>query len=82
MTVDEDGPPVEAGNVTEFVDVGIDQVAEVTMTLKVGFGHTVFPLDFRTKAVADRQRAESEALSAATESVASTASPAGQDRRA
>ena len=64
MTVDESAPALEAGNITGFVDAGIDQVAEVTMTLKVGFGHTVLPLDLRTKATADRERAESEELSA------------------
>jgi hypothetical protein len=80
MTIDEDAPPLEAGNISGFVGVGIDQVAEVTMTLKVGFGHTVFPLDFRTKAVADRERAESEAFSAAIKNVDSATPHPSQSR--
>lgn len=36
------------------------------MTLKVGFGHTAVPADFRTKATLDVERAESEAFAAAT----------------
>jgi hypothetical protein len=62
MTIDEDAAAFDAGNITSFVDVGIDQTADITMTLKVGFGHTVFPLDLRTKATLERDRAENEAL--------------------
>jgi hypothetical protein len=69
MTIDETAPALEVGNVTGFVDVGIDQVAEVTMTLKVGFGHTVLPLDLRTKSTADRERAQSERSTDSSSSV-------------
>jgi hypothetical protein len=65
MTIDESEPPIEAGNITNFTSVGLKDVGELTVTLKIGFGHTALPLDFRTKAAFDAERAESEAFAAA-----------------
>jgi hypothetical protein len=56
LTVDEEVPALETGNVTSFADAGIDETGELEMTLKVGFGHTIFPLDFRTKAKMEAHR--------------------------
>jgi len=61
LTVDEEVPALEAGNVTGFTEAGINDTGEVSMTLKVGFGHTIFPLDLRTKAKMEADRARSEA---------------------
>jgi hypothetical protein len=60
LTVNEEVPALEAGDITGFAEGGIDETGEVSMTLKVGFGHTIFPLDLRTKAKmeADRERGE------------------------
>lgn len=56
LTVDEEVPALETGNVTSFADAGIDETGELEMTLKVGFGHTIFPLDLRTKAKMEADR--------------------------
>jgi hypothetical protein len=66
LTTDEREPPVETGKITNFTSAGLDDIGEVTMTLKVGFGHTAVPADFRTKATLDVEQAESEAFAAAT----------------
>jgi hypothetical protein len=65
MTIDQGESPIEAGNISNFTSVGFKDVGELTVTLKVGFGHTALPLDFRTKAAFDVERAESEAFAAA-----------------
>src|SRR5436190_7197526 len=50
LTVDEEIPALETGNVTAFTEAGINDTGQMSVTLKVGFGHTIFPLDLRTKA--------------------------------
>lgn len=65
LTIDESEPPVETGSITNFTSAGMGDTGEVTMTLKVGFGHTALPLDFRTKARFDAERTKSEAFAAA-----------------
>ena len=66
MTVDEAKPPVEAGNISNFGELRADQrAATAEMDLLIGFGHTPFPADFRTKAAVDRCRADSLRSSAA-----------------
>ena len=62
LSVDEDSPALEAGNLTSFTKLEIDQVAEVKMDLRLGFSHTPFPLDFRTKAALERDRKANEAF--------------------
>jgi hypothetical protein len=66
LTIDGSEPPIETGNITSFTSAGLGDIGEVTMTLKVGFGHTALPVDFRTKATFDIERTESEAFAAAT----------------
>lgn len=60
MTIDEGFPAVEAGNITGCVDLGVDQTADLEVDLRAGFGHTAFPLDFRSKAMLDRDRRKNE----------------------
>lgn len=60
LSIDEETPAIETGNITSFVDVSIDQTASVKMQLKVGFTHTALPLDLRSKAALDRDIAANE----------------------
>jgi hypothetical protein len=64
LSVDEGIPAIETGNITSFVDVGINQTANVTMQLRVGFTHTAIPLDLRSKAALDKDIAANEAAAA------------------
>jgi hypothetical protein len=61
LSIDEGTPAIETGNITSFVDVGIDQTANVKMQLRVGFTHTALPLDLRSKAALDMDIAANEA---------------------
>jgi hypothetical protein len=64
LSIDEEEPAIETGNVTSFTTVGIDAEATITIDLKLGFGHTPLPLDYRTKAALERDRAASKAEAA------------------
>jgi hypothetical protein len=61
LSVDEDSPAIETGNISNFADLGINQTADLELPLRVGFGHTPFPLDLRSKAMLERDRAANEA---------------------
>ena len=61
LSLEEDRPAVETACITNFAELGPDQRADVDLLLLVGFGHTPFPLDFRTHAMLARDRAEHEA---------------------
>jgi hypothetical protein len=61
LSVDEETPAIETGNISDFADLTIDQTADVEIALRVGFGHTPFPLDFRSKAMLERDRKANEA---------------------
>lgn len=60
LSVDEESPALSTGNITSFTELGLDQTAEVEVQLQLGFGHTPLPLDFRSKAALERDRATSE----------------------
>lgn len=62
LSVDEESPALDAGNLTGFTKLGIDQTAEAKMDLRLGFSHTPFPLDFRSKAALERDRKANEAF--------------------
>lgn len=66
LSIDEKEPALEAGNITEFAALGIDDVARVDLDLKLGFGHTPLPLDYRTKAALERDRVTNKAEAADT----------------
>jgi hypothetical protein len=57
MTVDATPGALDAGNITAFGEVGYHEEAEVVMDVLVGFGHTPYPLDYRTKAALEKDRA-------------------------
>lgn len=53
---DEPSPTLPVGNISEFADVSYTTRADVEMDLLVGFGHTIYPSDYRTKAQMVRDR--------------------------
>lgn len=66
LSHDEATPAIETGNITGFADLDIHQTADVEIQMRVGFGHTIFPLDYRTKAALEADRAQNEAVEART----------------
>jgi hypothetical protein len=62
MTIDSpDHEALETSNITSAVDVGYNQTADLEMDLLVGFGHTPYPADYRTRAMVEHERRLSEA---------------------
>jgi hypothetical protein len=62
LTVDESSPTFECGDITGFADLGINQRAEAaTIQMILGFSHTPLPLDLRSKAMVERDRAQNVA---------------------
>jgi hypothetical protein len=61
LSIDEECPAIETGNITSFADCGIDQTANVKMQLRLGFSHTPLPLDLRSKAALEEDRRRNEA---------------------
>jgi hypothetical protein len=66
LTIDEEAPALDVGNITGFAAASIDQVAEIEVDLRLGFSHTPLPLDFRTKGGLERDREANEAEAKAT----------------
>lgn len=60
MTIDSKPGPIEMLNITSFVDVGYDTRADIEAHLLIGFGHTPYPADYRSRAMLDRDRDDSE----------------------
>jgi hypothetical protein len=56
----EPSPSLEAGNITGFAEVAYTSRADVEIDLLVGFGHTIYPSDYRTKAQVDWDRESPE----------------------
>lgn len=56
MTVDSPPEAIETANITEMVDVGYKQMADLDLGMLVGFGHTPYPADYRTQAMVERDR--------------------------
>jgi 5-methylcytosine-specific restriction endonuclease McrA len=61
LSIDEEGPAIETGNITNFADLGIDQTATAKVQLRLGFSHTPLPLDLRSKAALEQDRSRNEA---------------------
>ena len=68
MTIDSEPDAVESEEITSFVDLTYDNKANVELSLLVGFGHTMYPADYRTKAMLERDVAANEAAAAEPES--------------
>jgi hypothetical protein len=60
LSVGETVPAVETGCISNAADLTIHQTADYELPLLVGFGHTAFPLDYRTKAKMEVERAENQ----------------------
>lgn len=60
MTVDSAEGAVETSNITRFVDVGYNQMADLEMDMLIGFGHTAFPADYRTAAMIAHEAANDQ----------------------
>jgi hypothetical protein len=56
MTVDSPQDAVETSNVTSMVNVSYNQMADMELDMLIGFGHTPFPVDYRTRAMVERDR--------------------------
>jgi hypothetical protein len=61
MTIGSEPDAIETVDITEFVNVGYDQRADVHLDLLIGFGHMPYPADYRTRAMVERDRALDEA---------------------
>lgn len=57
MTVDSPPETIETANVTEMVNVGYKQMADLDLGMLIGFGHTPYPADYRTRAMIERDGA-------------------------
>jgi hypothetical protein len=64
MTIDSEPEAVESADITSFVDLTYNNKADIDLDLLVGFGHTMYPADYRTKAMLERDRAANEAAAA------------------
>ena len=56
MTIDSEPEAIPTANITPFVDVGYNQMADVDLGMLIGFGHTPLPADYRTNAMIERDR--------------------------
>src|SRR5204862_4297793 len=61
LTVDEEIPALETGNVTAFTEAGINENGQMGVTIKGGFGHTIFSFYLRQKEKIEVDRATGEA---------------------
>lgn len=61
MTIDSEPDALETVDITPMVEVGYDQRADIALDLLIGFGHTAIPVDYRTSAMIERDRALNEA---------------------
>ena len=59
LSVDESSPPASTACISGFSDLRVDQTADVELPALVGFGHTLLPLDFRSRAMLDNERPQS-----------------------
>jgi len=60
MTIDSPPDALPTVNVTDCVNVGYSQRADMELQMLVGFGHTIFPADYRTNAMVERDYAENK----------------------
>ena len=60
MTVGSELEAIPTVNITPCVDIEYRQRGDMELQLLVGFGHTAFPCDYRTKAMVERDTKENE----------------------
>lgn len=56
MTIDSETEAFETANITQFVDIGYNQMADLELGMLIGFGHTPLPTDYRTQAMINAGR--------------------------
>src|SRR5581483_1092578 len=56
LTIDAPPGAIHTLNITPFVDVGYDTRADIDAHLLIGFGHTPYPADYRSRAMLERDR--------------------------
>lgn len=62
MTIDSvDTEVIETANITSFAGVGYDTLADIRLSMIIGFGHTPYPADYRSTAMMERDRELNEA---------------------
>lgn len=61
MTIDSEPEAIDTVDITDFVNVRYDQRADMRLSLLIGFGHTAIPVDYRTTAMIEQDRARNEA---------------------
>jgi hypothetical protein len=61
MTIDSAPDALPTVDITSMVDIGYNQRADIDLELLVAFGHTAIPVDYRTTAMIERDRALNEA---------------------
>jgi len=61
LSIEEDEPALKAGKVTPLVNCGPDDVVDLDLELQVGFGHTIYPGDLRSRAQIDAEAAQDRA---------------------
>jgi len=57
MTIDSDPDPIRSVDITELTTIGYGQRADLELDLLIGFGHTAWPIDYRTRAMIEQERA-------------------------
>ena len=67
MSFDEEEPALPVGKVTHFADYGSHDVVDQAVEVLVGFGHTPFPGDYRSRARIDLEAEEDRAAVAEME---------------
>ena len=61
MTIDsDDDDAIPTQNITECSTVSYNATADLEMSLLIGFGHTPYPADYRTRAMVEHERGLNE----------------------
>jgi hypothetical protein len=61
MTIDSEPGALETVDITAMVDFGYEERVDFHLDLLIGFGHTAIPVDYRTIAMIERDRALNQA---------------------
>lgn len=60
MSIDSEPDLIETVDITLFVDIGYNQQGDIELDMLIGFGHTLYPADYRTSAMIERDRIRNE----------------------
>jgi len=62
LSIDEKTPLLPLGDITHFKAYSFEDRVDIELDLEVGFGHTPFPIDFRSRAAIDADAAKNDAM--------------------